>query len=46
MPVGGWYSTRSQDVARLHIAFAELAKLVETALDPDDTRTLMQELTV
>lgn len=42
-PVGGWYSTRSQDVARLHTAFAELA---EAALDPTDTRALIQELTV
>jgi hypothetical protein len=38
--VGGFYSCRSEDVARLHGAFAEM---IEQALSPDDTRVLIQE---
>lgn len=39
-PLGGWYSTRPEDVARLHTSFAEI---IEQALSPDDTRTLILE---
>jgi hypothetical protein len=39
-PVGGWYTTRSEDVARLHTAFADL---VDAALSTDDTRTFLME---
>lgn len=39
-PIGGWYSTRSEDVARLHTAFEDLTK---AALDTTDTRTLITE---
>jgi hypothetical protein len=39
-PVGGWYSTRSEDVARLHTSFAELA---DAALNPADTQALLKE---
>lgn len=39
-PVGGWYSTRSEDVGRLHGAFAEI---IEAALDPADSQALIRE---
>ncbi|MBY8879737.1 DUF5753 domain-containing protein [Actinacidiphila acidipaludis] len=39
-PLGGWYSTRPADVARLRMTFDET---VNQALDANDTRSLIQE---
>ncbi|MFJ4845990.1 DUF5753 domain-containing protein [Streptomyces sp. NPDC088733] len=39
--IGGWYTVRAADVARLHSAFETMA---EAALSPDDSRTFMTEV--
>lgn len=39
-PVAAWYSTRSEDIGRLHGAFGEM---IEAALNPADTRALIRE---
>ncbi|MDX2708076.1 DUF5753 domain-containing protein [Streptomyces sp. PA03-6a] len=39
--VGGWYSTRTADVARLHSAFDTMT---EAALSPDDSRAFLTEV--
>jgi Domain of unknown function (DUF5753) len=39
-PVGGWYTLRSADIALLRDSFDGM---LETALDADDTRSLIQE---
>lgn len=38
--VGGWYTTRSEDVSRLYSAFAVLG---EHALEPSETRRVIEE---
>lgn len=40
-PVGGWYTTRSADVARLHTGFTDLTG---AALTPADSRDHIQEV--
>lgn len=39
-PVGGWYTTRSADVARLHTTFSAI---IDTALDRGATLALLKE---
>lgn len=38
--IGGWYSTRSEDVSRLYAAFSLVGK---SALEPTDTRRVIEE---
>ncbi|MFF7158108.1 Scr1 family TA system antitoxin-like transcriptional regulator [Streptomyces sp. NPDC008139] len=42
-PVGGWYTTRTEDIARLHGAFAEI---IGAALDLDGTRAFLTEVLI
>ncbi|MFG2022675.1 DUF5753 domain-containing protein [Streptomyces sp. NPDC048825] len=39
--MGGWYSTRLDDVARMHSAFSDM---IREAMSPDDSRTFIREV--